>query len=79
MGTPNFSPTNINCGVVSPGQATTTSTTCGVLSAMANVTAAISDDTSGGALWPWIGSPNNQPNLQIVQSFEAVEAGLTTL
>ena len=51
MGTPStFSPANLNCGVVSPGQTITTSTTCGVLSATANVTAAISNDTSGGAL-----------------------------
>jgi hypothetical protein len=50
MGTPNFSPANIACGVVSPGQTANLSTTCGVLSATANVTAAISGDTSGGAI-----------------------------
>jgi hypothetical protein len=50
MGTPNFSPASINFGVVPPGQTTTTSTTCAVLSAQANVTAAISNDISGGAL-----------------------------
>ncbi len=50
MSTVNFDPANINCGVIPRGGSIIDSTSCGVLSAPANVTASISDDTSGGAL-----------------------------
>ncbi len=46
----NFSPSNINCGVVAPGGTTIQSTQCAPLSAPVNVTASISNDTSGGAI-----------------------------
>jgi hypothetical protein len=45
-----FNPAKIDCGVIQPGATNTQTTQCGVLSAPANVTAAISADTSGGAL-----------------------------
>jgi hypothetical protein len=48
--TVNFSPAKINCGVIPPGGTTTQTAQSEVLSAPANVTAAISADTSGGAL-----------------------------
>jgi hypothetical protein len=52
MGTTvNFTPSNIKCQVlIPPGGITTGSTSCGNLPAPANITAEISDDTSGGAL-----------------------------
>lgn len=40
----------INCGVIPPAGTATQSTQCAPLSASANVTASISDDTSGGAI-----------------------------
>ena len=47
---PKFYPNTIDCGAYPPGGTGFGATTCGVLSAPVNVTARISDDTSGGAL-----------------------------
>ena len=47
---PKFYPNNIDCGAYPPGGTGFGATTCGFFSAPVNVTARISDDTSGGAL-----------------------------
>ena len=47
---PKFYPKNIDCGAYPPGGKGFGATTCGVLSVPVNVTARISDDTSGGAI-----------------------------
>src|SRR5580658_8718351 len=45
-----FSPSNINFGVIPPGSMPTQTVTCGILSSSANVTPSIVDDTSGGVV-----------------------------
>lgn len=48
--TVNFNPGFVDCGVIPPEGTSIGSARCGVLFASVNVTASISDDTSGGAL-----------------------------
>ena len=48
--TVNFSPSSISCGVTAPSTTTTGVSQCAPLTAPANVTAHLTNDTSGGAL-----------------------------
>ncbi len=48
--TVNFTPSSINCGVTRPGTTSAAVTQCAPITSPANVTASITNDTSGGAL-----------------------------